>query len=33
MLKNAFREIGPEIYEETKTILTPKNGILTIEQR
>ena len=33
MLKTAFREIGLEIFEETKTILTPENGMVTIEQR
>ena len=32
MLKNAFREIGLEIYEETKTIVTPENGRITIKQ-
>ena len=32
MLKNAFREIGLEIYEETKTMVTPENGRITIKQ-
>ena len=32
MLKNAFREIGLEVHEETKTIVTPENGRITIEQ-
>ena len=32
MLKNAFREIGLEIYEETKTMVTPENGMVTIEK-
>lgn len=31
MLKNAFREIGLEIYEETKTMVTPENGTVTIK--
>jgi hypothetical protein len=32
MLKNAFHEIGLEIYEETKTMVTPENGRITIKQ-
>ena len=32
MLKTAFREIGLEIYEETKTMVTPENGRITIKQ-
>ena len=33
MLKNAFREIGLEIFEETKTVVMPENGRVAIEQR
>ena len=32
MLKNAFHEIGLEVHEETKTIVTPENGRITIKQ-
>lgn len=33
MLKNAFREVGLEIFEETKVVVIPKDGRLSIERR
>lgn len=31
MLKKAFRKVGLEIFEETKTVIIPENGRITIE--